>query len=43
VPFILAQLIGAAVACGVVRVLWPRIEEHARDVVVPHEAAEVGA
>jgi glycerol uptake facilitator-like aquaporin len=41
-PFILAQLVGAALACGVVRVLWPRIQEHAQEVVVPHEAAEVG-
>jgi glycerol uptake facilitator-like aquaporin len=41
-PFIVAQLVGAAVACAVVRALWPRIEEHAQDVIVPHEAAEVG-
>jgi glycerol uptake facilitator-like aquaporin len=41
-PFIVAQLAGAAVACVVVRVLWPRIAEHPQDVIVPHEAAEVG-
>jgi arsenate reductase len=40
VAFIVAQLVGAALACCVVRVLWPHIEERARDVVVPHEAAE---
>ena len=42
-PFIVAQLVGAALACGVVRVLWPRFEEHAGDVIVPHEMTEVGA
>jgi glycerol uptake facilitator-like aquaporin len=41
VPFILAQFVGAALACAVVRVLWPHIEDRARDVVVPHETAEV--
>ena len=41
-PFIAAQLVGAAVACAVVRILWPRIEEHAQDVIMPHEPAEVG-
>ena len=43
VPFILAQVLGAATACVVVRVLWPRIEERARDVIVPHETTEVVA
>lgn len=41
-PFILAQLVGAAIACAVIRVLWPHIKDRARDVVVPHEPAEVG-
>jgi glycerol uptake facilitator-like aquaporin len=41
VPFIVAQLVGASIACGVVRVLWPRIEDRAQDVIVPHET-EVG-
>jgi glycerol uptake facilitator-like aquaporin len=41
-PFIAAQLVGAALACAVVRVLWPHIEERARDVVVPHEPVETG-
>jgi glycerol uptake facilitator-like aquaporin len=40
-PFILAQLLGAAMACGVVGVLWPRIEEHADEVIVPHDLAGV--
>lgn len=43
VPFILAQFVGAAVACVVVRVLWPHIEERAQDVIVPHDTAEVVA
>jgi arsenate reductase len=43
VPFIVAQLAGAAMACVVVRVLWPHIEERAQDVIVPHETAEVVA
>ena len=37
VPFILAQLVGAAIACVVVRVLWPRIEEDAQELIVPHQ------
>ena len=41
VPFVVAQLIGAFLACGVVRALWPRIEERAKDVIVPHETAEI--
>lgn len=40
VAFILAQTGGMVIACVVVRVLWPRIEEHAQDVIVPHETAE---
>ena len=43
VPFILAQLAGAAVACVVVRILWPHIEDRAQDVIVPHESAELVA
>ena len=37
VPFILAQLVGAAIACGTVRLLWPRAQDIGRDVIVPHE------
>lgn len=40
-PFVVAQLIGAALACLVVRALWPQIEARAQDVIVPHETAEV--
>jgi glycerol uptake facilitator-like aquaporin len=40
-PFILVQLLGGAIACGVVRVIWPRIEKRAHNVIVPHEPAEV--
>jgi glycerol uptake facilitator-like aquaporin len=41
--FVIAQLVGAVVACVVVRALWPRIHDRAQDVVVPHEIAEVVA
>lgn len=37
VPFIVAQLVGAALACVTVRVLWPGAEDLGQDVVVPHE------
>ncbi len=40
-PFLGAQFVGAVLACATVRVLWPGIEEHANEVVVPHEAPEV--
>lgn len=43
VPFIVAQMVGAGLACAAVRVLWPRIEEASRDVIVPHETPELGA
>jgi arsenate reductase len=36
-PFILAQLAGAAVACVTVRFLWPRVADSAEVVLVPHE------
>ena len=39
VPFLVAQAAGAALACGVVRLLWPHAEEVAEEVVVPHESA----
>jgi hypothetical protein len=41
VPFVVAQLIGAVLACVTVRALWPRVEERANEVVIPHGAAEV--
>jgi arsenate reductase len=40
-PFVVAQLIGAAVACAAVRVLWPQLADAAEGVVVAHER-EVG-
>jgi len=40
-PFIAAQVIGAAGACAVVRFLWPQLADTAEEVVVPHEQ-EVG-
>jgi glycerol uptake facilitator-like aquaporin len=39
--FIIAQAVGALFACAAVRLLWPRLEEAAEVVVVPHER-EVG-
>jgi arsenate reductase len=42
VPFIVAQVVGAAMACAVVRVLWPTAQDLGEDVVIPHEADEVG-
>ncbi len=42
-PFVAAQLAGTVVACAVVRLLWPQVDEVADDVVVPHEAvSELG-
>ena len=38
-PFVAAQAIGAMLACGVVRLLWPRIAEVAEELVVPHPTA----
>ena len=40
-PFVVAQLIGAVLACAVVRFLWPQLADGAEEVVVPHEH-EVG-
>ncbi len=37
--FLAAQVVGTVLACGVVRLLWPRVEEMADVVVVPHETA----
>jgi glycerol uptake facilitator-like aquaporin len=36
--FVVAQMVGAVIACGVIRVLWPSVDIVAQDVVVPHEA-----
>jgi arsenate reductase len=41
-PFIVAQIVGAALACAVVRVLWPAAENLGENVVVPHEAEGSG-
>jgi glycerol uptake facilitator-like aquaporin len=38
--FVLAQAVGALIACGAIRVLWPQVEAVAKDVVVPHEAMD---
>jgi arsenate reductase len=36
VPFIVAQIVGALIACTVVRFLWPHVAEVASELVVPH-------
>jgi arsenate reductase len=36
IPFIVAQTVGALIACAAVRFLWPRITEVAAELVVPH-------
>lgn len=36
--FVVAQLVGLALAVAAIAVLYPRIEETAREVVVPHDA-----
>ena len=41
VPFVLAQLVGAARACVIVRALWPHANDLGQDVVVAHEAANM--
>jgi glycerol uptake facilitator-like aquaporin len=35
--FVVAQVVGAVIACLAIRVLWPAVETVAQDVVVPHE------
>ena len=34
--FIVAEVVGAALAVGVIRVLYPSVAEVARDLIVPH-------
>jgi glycerol uptake facilitator-like aquaporin len=36
IPFIVAQIVGALIACTVVRFLWPHVAEVASELVVPH-------
>ncbi len=43
VPFIIAQVVGAALACATVRVLWPRTSDENEEVIVPHRAAAPAA
>ena len=40
VPFVLAQGLGTILACGAVRLFWPRVADAADDVVMPHEPAD---
>ena len=37
VAFVLAQAAGAMLACATVRFLWPKVQDSAENVVVPHE------
>ena len=39
--FVIAQVFGAGIACGAIRVLWPAAEAVADDVIVPREAVDV--
>jgi glycerol uptake facilitator-like aquaporin len=36
-PFVIAQLVGAALACALARFLWPEISDAAEVIVVPRE------
>jgi arsenate reductase len=36
-PFVVAQTVGAALACATIRILWPHIADAADEVLVPHE------
>jgi arsenate reductase len=38
IPFVVAEFVAAVLAVVTVRVLWPGIDDVARDVVVPHES-----
>ena len=40
--FIVAQVIGAGLAVGAIRVLYPRVDEFAEEVVVPHPVSDNG-
>jgi arsenate reductase len=42
IPFVIAQCGGAVLAVVTIRVLWPHMDDVAREVVVPHES-ETGA
>jgi arsenate reductase len=35
-PFVVAEIVGALIACAVVRFLWPNVAEVASELVVPH-------
>jgi arsenate reductase len=35
--FVVAQIVGAALACGTIRFLWPRVADAADEVLIPHE------
>lgn len=43
VPFVIAQIGGAALACVVMRMLWPRADDVGQDVVMPHVTTSDGA
>ncbi len=37
VPFVLAQIVGARLACVTLRLVWPGVEDSAQTIVVPHD------
>jgi len=37
-PFVIVQFVGAAIACAIVRVLWPGTSDVSQQVVMPHDA-----
>jgi glycerol uptake facilitator-like aquaporin len=41
-PFVIAQIGGAALACLVVRMLWPHADDLGQNVVVPHDTVNDG-
>ena len=38
VPLVLAEIVGAALACATIRYLWPRVGDAAEAVQLPHES-----
>jgi arsenate reductase len=42
IPFVVAQVVGAVIACAMVRFLWPHVAEVAAELVVPHSTVDTG-
>ena len=43
IPFVIAECVGAVLACATIRMLWPGMSDVRHAVVVPHEPEVVGA